>query len=64
MSEGVNAATIRIPLVKPKFRDRSQNEIIDELRAALKGVPGLTYQVSGRGGPGGGNGGDIDIEVY
>lgn len=63
-SEGVNSATIRIPLVKPKFRQRSQNDIIDALRSALKTVPGLTYQVSGRGGPGGGNGGDLDIEVY
>ena len=65
MSEGVNTATIRIPLVKPKQRERSQTEIIDALRTALKQVPGLEYQVSGRGGPGGGSGGgDIDIEVY
>lgn len=63
-SAGVNTATIRIPLVKPAFRERSQNDIIDALRSALKEVPGLEYQVSGRGGPGGGNGGEVDIEVY
>ena len=61
---GVNSATIRIPLVKPKFRDRSITEIIDQTRAVLKDIPGIEYQVSGRGGPGGGSGGDIDIEVY
>lgn len=63
-SSGVNAATIRVKLVDPKFRDRGVNEIMDRTREALKDVPGLTYQVAGRGGPGGGNGGDIDIEVY
>lgn len=63
-SNGVNSATIRVKLVDPKFRDRGVNEIMDKTRAALKDVPGLTYQVAGRGGPGGGNGGDIDIEVY
>ena len=63
-SSGVNAATIRVKLVDPKFRSRGVNEIMDKTRAALKDVPGLTYQVAGRGGPGGGNGGDVDIEVY
>ncbi len=61
---GVNTATIRVPLVKPKFRDRPITEIIDATRNALKDYPGIEYQVSGRGGPGGGGGGDIDIEVY
>ena len=63
-SNGVNSATIRIPLVKPKYRDRDINEILDATRKALKDVPGLTYQVAGRGGPGGGGGGDIDLEIY
>ncbi len=62
-SNGVNSATIRIPLVKPKYRDRSITEIIDATRTALKDVPGITYQVAGRGGPGG-SGGDIDLEIY
>ncbi|MBQ9394101.1 MAG: efflux RND transporter permease subunit [Proteobacteria bacterium] len=62
-SNGVNSATIRIPLVKPKFRDRSITELLDATRDALKGVPGITYQVAGRGGPGG-SGGDIDLEIY
>ena len=64
MSNGVNSATIRVPLVKPKFRERTINDLLDATRAALKDVPGLTYQVSGRGGPGGGGGGDIDLEIY
>lgn len=63
-SGGVNTGKIRIPLVKPRFRDRGITEIMDEVRVALKEVPGITYQVSGRKGAGGGSGGDIDIEVY
>lgn len=63
MSNGVNSATIRIPLVKPKFRDRGITEILDATREALKDVPGITYQVAGRSGPGG-SGGDIDLEIY
>lgn len=63
-SNGVNSATIRVPLVKPKFRDRDINQILDDTRAALKDVPGLTYQVAGRSGAGSNGGGDIDIEVY
>lgn len=62
-SNGVNTGKIRIPLVKPKFRDRSITEIMDKVRTALKDVPGLTYQVTGRQ-MGGSSGGDIDIEVY
>lgn len=63
-SSGVNSGKIRVRLVKPKFRDRDINQIIDDVREALRDVPGIQYQVTGRGGPGGGGGGDIDIEVY
>ena len=62
-SNGVNTAKIRIPLVKPRFRDRSITEIMDRVRDALKDVPGLTYQVAGRQ-MGGSSGGDIDLEIY
>jgi HAE1 family hydrophobic/amphiphilic exporter-1 len=63
-SSGVNSGKIRVRLVKPKFRDRDINQIIDDVRDALRDVPGIQYQVTGRGGPGGGGGGDIDIEIY
>ena len=62
-SEGVNAGTIRIPLVKPTERSRSSKQIIEEIREGLKNVPGLTYAVSGRGGPGSGNSGDLSVEI-
>ena len=64
MSSGANSGTIRVRMVKPKFRDRSTSQIMDEVRQSLRDIPGITYQVAGRSGPGGGNGGDIDIEVY
>lgn len=64
MSEGVNTGKIRVRLVKPKFRDRNITQIMDDVRTALKTVPGITYQVSGRSMGGGGSGSDIDIEVY
>lgn len=64
-SGGVHEGKIRVPLVKPRYRDRSLAEITDEVRAGLKDVPGITYTVSGGGGPGGGGQeGDIIIEVY
>lgn len=62
-SEGVNTGKIRLPLVKPRFRDRGITEIMDDVRNALKDVPGITYSVSGRG-HGGSSGSDIEIEVY
>ncbi len=62
-SDGVNTGKIRIPLVKPRFRDRNITQIMDDIRNALKDVPGITYSVTGRQ-MGGGSGGDIDIEVY
>ena len=64
MSGGVNSGTIRVPLVKPEFRDRSITQIMDSVREALKDVPGITYQVQGRSGPGASGGGDIDVEIY
>lgn len=65
-SGGVHEGKIRVPLVKPKYRDRSLAEITDEVRTALENVPGITYTVTGGGGPGGGGmvAGDIIIEVY
>ncbi|MCL2325792.1 MAG: efflux RND transporter permease subunit [Proteobacteria bacterium] len=60
---GVHTGRIRLPLVKPRFRDRHVNQIVDELREALRDVPGITYQVSSGDGFGGG-GADIEIEVY
>ena len=62
-SDGVNTGKIRIPLVKPRFRDRNITQIMDDIRNALKDVPGITYSVTGRQ-MGGSSGGDIDIEVY
>ena len=63
-SDGVNTGKIRIPLVKPRFRpNHGITQIMDEVRVALKDVPGITYQVTGRQ-MGGGSGSDIDIEVY
>ena len=63
MANGANSGTIRVRLVKPKFRSRPVTQIMDEVRQSLKDIPGITYQVAGRGGPGG-SGGDIDIEIY
>ncbi|MGI5828569.1 MAG: efflux RND transporter permease subunit [Bradymonadia bacterium] len=62
-SVGVHGATIRIPLNKPKTREKSTFEFMDELRDSLRDVPGISYQVQGMNNMGGSQG-DVIIEIY
>jgi HAE1 family hydrophobic/amphiphilic exporter-1 len=61
-AKGVHAGTIRVPLVAPEKRRRSQAQIEDAVRAALATVPGLKYTVAMPFNVMGGQG-DIDIEI-
>lgn len=59
-SKGVHAGLIRVPLVSPGNRDKSQMEYENLVREGLKGIPGLTATVAA---PFNILGGEGDIEV-
>jgi len=61
-SKGAHAGTIRIRLVKVRERTRSQQEIQEALRTALRDVPGVKANIAG-GGALFGSGADLDIEI-
>ncbi|MBI5510273.1 MAG: efflux RND transporter permease subunit [Deltaproteobacteria bacterium] len=58
--QGVHAGNMRVPLVQPGLRKRSQKDIEDALRSALKGIPGLKATV---GDPMNFMGGQGDVEI-
>jgi HAE1 family hydrophobic/amphiphilic exporter-1 len=58
--KGVHTGYVRVPLVSPGKRKRSQKEIEDAVRAALKSIPGCRTTV---GDPMNFMGGEGDIEI-
>ncbi|MCX6151335.1 MAG: efflux RND transporter permease subunit [Ignavibacteriales bacterium] len=50
----VNKGQILVKLVKKKDRKKSDEIIMDEIRTALKGIPGVAFDFRVEGGPGGG----------
>ncbi|MBR2979736.1 MAG: efflux RND transporter permease subunit [Myxococcaceae bacterium] len=62
-SEGSYAGSLRVPLVDIADRDLSQDELEARAMDALKAVPGLSATLQ-RGGPGGGQGGDLSVKIF
>ncbi|NOZ87783.1 MAG: efflux RND transporter permease subunit [Deltaproteobacteria bacterium] len=61
-SKGIHAGNIRVPLVSPDHRKRSQKELEDAVRKALSDVPGIKVTVAMPFNPMGGEG-DIEVQI-
>ena len=60
--DGIHSGTVRVPLVPIKQRKRSQRQIEDAVRAAMRDLPGVKVRVGPRFNAFGGEG-DIEILV-
>jgi len=61
-SKGVHAGLVRVPLVRPHQRERSQKQIETAVRGALSKIPGLDFTVAPPFNPMGGEG-DIEVQI-
>ncbi|MCB0209769.1 MAG: efflux RND transporter permease subunit [Anaerolineae bacterium] len=62
-SRSANAATINLVLVDKLDRDRSTEQVIDEMRPLLQSIPEATVSVTLNSGPGGGGASPIQFQL-